>query len=252
MGLFSELGVGSSSGQPMAKRGFFGFWNAFARDGWNWVFAGFLTVLSSLPYFIGLIVSLDSTSLFPMAVTAPLGGMLLGSQLTGLADTLLRSLRHEDRPWWRTYRASWKRNLRASLLPGLLLGTVLAIQVFTLRFALDVEPSLSTFAWVCLSVLLVTAIASFLFPLLAAVELKLPALLKSAVVLCFHKPLRTLAAAVIQIAYWTAMGWFFPRSLPVFIIFQFWFPVAVSTGLIYPPLERAYDLEARIRDLHGE
>ena len=242
----------SGDGEPVARKGFLGFWDSFVHDGWNWVFSSSIAVVSALPYFIGLYISLDGTSLFPMALTAPLGGLIAGPQLVGLADTILRSLRHEDTFWWRTYRSSWKRNFRGALLPGLFFGTLLAIQVFTLRFAVDVEPSLSTIAWVGLSVLLVTAISTFLIPLLAAVELRLPNLFKSAVVLCFHKPLRTLTAAILQIAYWVALAAFFPKSLPVFIIFQFWFPMAISMAIIYPPLERAYDLEARIRDLHGE
>ena len=47
------------------------------------------------------------------------------------ADTVLRSLRDEPGYWWETYRRVWKRNARESLVPGMLTGLVLSIQIFT-------------------------------------------------------------------------------------------------------------------------
>lgn len=248
MGLFSELGVGGGK-TPMAKKGFFGFWNRFARDGWSWVFSGALAVAGALPYAIGLIVSVQTTSLLPMVIAAPLGGMLAAPELVCMADTLLRSMRDEDFLWWRAYRKSWARNFKSALLPGLIFGTLSAIQFFSLYYAMFIEPDITQIVWLGLSIFLTTAVLTYTVVISAAVDLKFPALIKAGVVLLFHKPLRTLAAVLLQLLYWAAAAWFYPKSLPVFIIFQFWFPMSVATAIIYPPVERAYDLENQIKKL---
>ena len=236
--------------QPAVRqRGWRRFFQLLARDGWNWYFAGGLAALSALPFLIGMIVSVEENALLPMLLTSPLGGLLTAPQLVGLADTLLRSLRDEESAWWATYRRSWKRNVRASLLPGAVFGLLFGIQLFTLCHVVTAEPDLAVGAWVMLSVLLITPVVAELLVLQAAVELPFQSLLRSAVILCFRKPARTLGALLIQLAYWGALVWLYPRSLVAFGLLHFWFPTAISTLLIYPPLEEAFDLENRIREL---
>lgn len=228
------------------------FVRRFRRDGWHWYFAGYLVIISALPYVAGLIFSIDNLSLFPMLITAPIGGMLAAPQLCGLADTLLRSFRDEEQDsWWKTYRKVWKRNWKATLLPGAIFGTISALQLFTLNY-LALEGDFAMFVWVAFTVLITTPILSFLIVLLAVVEERFLMLVRNSVILCFHKPLRMLAALLVQLIYWGLICWFFPKSLPVFILTQFWLPTSVATALIYPPVEKAFDLEKRILEIHAQ
>ena len=61
-----------------------------------------------------------------------LGGMIAAPQIVGLNDTILRTLRDEPGYWWETYRHTWKRNLKESLLPGAVCGLLLAMELFSL------------------------------------------------------------------------------------------------------------------------
>ena len=66
--------------------------------------------------------------------------MIAAPQIVGLNDTILRSLRDEPGFWWATYRRAWKRNVKASLLPGAVCGLLLAMEIFT-AFHLDTSQS---------------------------------------------------------------------------------------------------------------
>ena len=58
--------------------------------------------------------------------------MIAAPQIVGLNDTILRTLRDEPGYWWETYRRTWKRNLKESLLPGAVCGLLLAMELFSL------------------------------------------------------------------------------------------------------------------------
>lgn len=254
MGLFLKCATKREDQEPIApqENARTRFVCRFRRDGWHWYFAGYLVIISALPYVAGLIVSIDNLSLFPMLIAAPIGGMLVAPQLCRLADTLLRSLRDEEQDsWWKTYRKVWKRNWKATLLPGAIFGTISALQLFTLNY-LMLEGDLAMLVWVVFTILITTSILTFLIVLLAVVDERFFLLVRNSVILCFHKPLRTLAALLVQLIYWGLICWFFPKSLPVFILTQFWFPTSTATALIYPPVEKAFDLEKKILEIHTQ
>lgn len=102
------------------KRGFPRFLELLGRDFWKYFKAGFLALLGALPFLIGMSFALQSHVLLFAPAAGVIGGAIAGPGLCGLADTILRSLRNEPGFWWHLYRRAWKRNAKASLLPGAL------------------------------------------------------------------------------------------------------------------------------------
>ena len=84
---------------------------------------------------------METHSLIPLLAAGILGGMLAAPQIVGLNDTILRALRDEPGYWWGTYKRAWKRNAKASLLPGAVCGLLLALEIFTL-FHLDIRENM--------------------------------------------------------------------------------------------------------------
>lgn len=117
------------------KRGFPRFLELLGRDFWKYFKAGFLALLGALPFLIGMSFALQSHVLLFAPAAGVIGGAIAGPGLCGLADTILRSLRNEPGFWWHLYRRAWKRNAKASLLPGALGGGLLAVQGFLLFHA---------------------------------------------------------------------------------------------------------------------
>ena len=250
MGLFNMFetkpGPGVRPDEPR-KKGLARLAEVIARDWGRFLGAGALAALSILPYAAGMVVSVETLALLPMLVTCPLGGMLAAPALVGLADTILRSLRDEPGYWWPAWRRAWRQNWKAALLPGAAGGLLFGGQLFMLRYFVFIAPDLGYLVWVALGAVLAAAVAGFLVPLLALLDAPLPAQLRNAVLLCFRRPLRTLAAAAVQFIYWGAVTLLYPYSLPVFCLTTFWLPELIALQILYPPLEQALDLEKRVR-----
>jgi hypothetical protein len=72
-----------------------------------------------------------------MLISAAVGGILAGPVLVGMYDTVLRALRDEAGYWWVTYRKAFKRNFKASILPGVLYCVVVTLQIFLVYFCFN-------------------------------------------------------------------------------------------------------------------
>ena len=128
---FDKAGPGVPENAPR-KKGLARFWEMLSRDSFAFWRAGMLALLSALPFMLGVWFAVATHALLPLLAAGLLGGALMAPQLVGLNDTILRSLRDEPGYWWATYCRAWKRNAKASLLPGAVFGLVLGAQIFAL------------------------------------------------------------------------------------------------------------------------
>ena len=252
MGLFSYDFYGGGHGDhPNAprKKGLARLWEVLREDALHLMGAGFLAALSVIPYAIGLMISIDSHALFPMAITCPLGGMLAAPQLCGLSDTILRALRDDHSRWWDTYRRAWKQNAKGCLLPGALGGLLFGFQLL-MFYQIDVaEVDLFLLASMLLGAALSTAIASWLLPQLALMNLPLHRALLNAVLLCGGHPLKTLGTTLLQLAYWGLIVLAFPDTLILFVLLNFWAATFIVTFVQYEPLDSTFKIEASVAEL---
>ena len=135
MGLFTrnfdKPGPGVSPDAPR-KKGAARFFEILGRDFSTIWLAGILAMLGGLPFAAGVWFAVETHSLVPLVIAGVLGGMIAAPQIVGLNDTILRTLRDEPGYWWETYRRTWKRNLKESLLPGAVCGLLLAMEIFSL------------------------------------------------------------------------------------------------------------------------
>ena len=130
-GSYNRPGPGVRPDEPR-KKGFARLIEILGRDLWPFFKAGFLTLLGAVPFLVLMVMAIATHAVIFVLAAGIIGGMIAAPQMCGLADTVLRSLRDEPGYWWTTYRRAWKRNAKASLLPGALGGLVLATQIFTL------------------------------------------------------------------------------------------------------------------------
>ncbi len=246
MGLFyPDLNGMGPGGTPdlREKRGLARFWEILTRDTWGLLASGLLAAVSVVPYVIGNMVSIDSHALLPMFITAPLGGMLAVPQLCGAADTVLRALRDEPGFWWRTYRRAWKQNVKGCLLPGAVGGLLFAIQIFILcQINVETVDLLLLFAML-LGVFVATAIATWLLPQLALMDLPTGRAVLNAILLSIRHPLKTLVATLLQLAYWGLIVMAFPDTLILFVLLNFWLPTLVVEMILYSDLDETFGIE---------
>ena len=255
MGLFSYDFYGGGRGEePNAprKKGLARLWEVLREDALHLIGAGFLAVFSVIPYAIGLMISIDSHALIPMAVTCPLGGMLAAPQLCGLSDTILRALRNDHSRWWDTYRRAWKQNVKGCLLPGALGGLLFGFQLL-MFYQIDVaQVDLFLLASMILGAALSTAIASWLLPQLALMDLPLHRALFNAVLLCGGHPLKTLGITLLHLAYWGFIVLAFPDTLILFVLLNFWMTTFIVTFVQYEPLDNTFGIEESIAEMERQ
>ena len=243
---YDRPGPGVNPDTPR-KKGAARFFEVLGRDLGAFWCAGMLALLSALPFILGLGLSLATHAIFPMLLAGALGGMIAAPQLTGLHDTILRSLRDEPGYWWATYRRVWKRNAKGSLLPGAVCGLILGMQVFSAwHMATNQGGMLSV---LLIGLILLGGLAQYIFAQVALLDMPFPSLLKNAVLLFFGYLPRTLLGVLWQGLYWGAIVLFFPLSVPVLLATSFWLPAVLSLMAIYPPLEKSFNIEETLRKM---
>ena len=225
------------------KTGLPRFWETLSRDFWDVVRAGLLALAGCLPFLVGAAFSLHSHVLLFAPVCGLLGGAIAGPELCALADTILRGLRDEPGFWWHTYKRAWKRNARASLLPGAVGGLLMSMQVFLLFHAGALELSAGAGAGLAAGLLLVLAVSIYLWPQLALMDLNFFQLLKNSGLLFLGQLPRSIAALAVLAGYLGLMLRFFPLSASLLPLLNLWCPALPALFLIYPGIRENFRIE---------
>lgn len=233
------------------KKGAARFIEVLGRDMTSFWLASFLAMLSALPFVLGLWFSVVTHALLPMLISGVLGGMIAAPQLCGLQDTILRSLRDEPGYWWTTYRRAWKRNVKASLLPGALGGLVLATQIFTLFHMNSQSGNIMPILLLVGSVLL-AGLAQYVFAQVALLDMPFLTTFKNAVFLFLGYLPRTMLGVVWQLVYWGVVILLWPISSILLIITGTWLPALLSLMAIYPVLDKSFHVEERVKEMREE
>lgn len=247
---YDRPGPGVNPDTPR-KKGAARFVEVLGRDLGSFWLAGGLVLISGTPFVLGLWFSLNTHALLPMLLAGVLGGMLAAPQLVGLQDTILRSLRDEPGYWWTRYSRAWKRNAKASLLPGALCGLVLATQVFS-AYHYTVEQGALVPVALLMGLIFLSGLAQYLFAQIALLNMSFGGILRNALLLFFGYLPRTLLGVLWQLLYWGALLMFWPLSAPAVLLTGVWLPSLLSLMAIYPVLNKSFKLEETIQKMREE
>jgi len=243
MGIFPSYDGPGPEREAPRKKGIFRLWEILSRDFWDLFRAGFLALLGCAPFLLGVAYSLSAHALIYAPIAGLAGGAVAGPGLCALADTILRSLRDEPGFWWHTYRRVWKRNARASLLPGAAGGGLLATQAFLLFHAGALGMRAAVGAALAAGVLLVLALSLYLWPQLALMELSFPQLVKNSALLFAGKLPRSLGALAAVAVYLWLMIRFYLFAASLLPLANLWLPALPALFLIYPGINEAFHIE---------
>lgn len=248
---FDKPGPGVHPDEPR-KTGYPRFEELLLRNGWNFFKAGLFACVSFLPFFFGLVISVTVHQFPLMLLSGIVGGAVMGPQITGLADTILRAQRDEPGIWWLVYKDAWKANWKASLIPGALTGFLFACLIFALLHLNPNSLSIAVLFMLALSCLLCLAVFTYMFPQIALFDMKLGQILRNALLLTLRHPVRTLCAALFQAIYWGVILAYYPLSQILLPLTGLWFPMFVGLSIVYTPMEADFDLEALVKQHQNE
>lgn len=251
MGLFPRFDLEEPERSPDAPRktGIPRLWELVRRDFWDNFRAGFLALMGCIPFMIGMFfaVSVHAVLLAPLA--GLIGGAVAGPELCALADTLLRGMRDDTgRAWWPSYRKAWRRGAKASLLPGGLGGALLACQLFLLLHAGELQMDAVVGMALVAGILFLLGLSLYLWPQAALMELSLGRLIRNSALLFVGQLPRTAAALAVYAVYILISLRFFAFALSLLPLTNFWLPTLPALFLVYPGLNRAFQIEEKFRD----
>ena len=248
---FTRPGPGVRPDAPR-KKGVARLAEIMGRDMWNFFRAGFLAFLGCLPFIIGMFFAVETHALLFMLLAGIIGGLIAGPELSAMADTVLRSLRDEPGYWWETYRRVWKRNARESLVPGMLTGLVLSIQIFTLFHMSVISAGIVTWVLLILSFVVTLGLESYIWPQIALLDLPFFGIVKNSALLFLGYLPRSAGAVLIQLVYWALILLFFPLTLYILPLTSVWVPLVPSLLCIYPALNKSFDIEKTITKMRED
>ena len=258
MGLFPsandfKAGKGVEKDAPR-KTGVRRFFELVGRDMNSMFLANLLTCLGFVPVISLVYIGFLMNNLPVMLISAAVGGILAGPVLAGMYDTVLRALRDEAGYWWVTYRKAFKRNFKASILPGVLYCVVVTLQIFLVYFCFNMlyhGTNVGVPLWVAtvLNLLIFQMLFAYMWPQIALLDQPLSLTLKNSINCMIAFLPHALAASIVQILFWGVVILCMPLGLLLMLIFGFWFVTEVSCQIIYGDIEKVFHIEESIRKM---
>lgn len=258
MGLFPsandfKAGNGVEADAPR-KTGVRRFFELVGRDMNSMFLANLLTLVGFLPVICLVYIGFLMNNLPVMLISAAVGGILAGPALSGMYDTVLRALRDEAGYWWVTYRKAFKRNFKASILPGILYCVVVTLQIFLVYFCFNMlyhGTNVGVPLWVAtvLNLVLFHMLFSYMWPQIVLLDQPLGQTLKNSINCMIAFLPHALAAAIVQILFWGVVILCMPLGLLLLVVFGFWFSTEVSCQIVYGDLDRVFHIEENIRKM---
>ena len=257
MGLFSSRyykeGPGVEKDAPR-KKGIARFFEVVGRDLNSLFLANVLTFVGFLPMICIVYLGFLAGSLPLLLAGAVIGGLFAGPALSGMYDTVLRALRDEPGYWWATYRRAFRQNAKASLLPGILYGLVVTVQIYLVWFCArslsDGNVSIPLWVATALNLVLFHMLFSYLWPQIVLLDQPLILTLKNCLTCMLAFFPRALATALVTILSGGLLVTMIPAGLFLILLAGFWLPCLICCQIVYPDMDRVFHIEENIRKLH--
>lgn len=261
MGLFPSVndfkaGPGVEKDAPR-KTGIGRFFELVGRDMNGMFLANLLTCIGFIPVISLVYIGFLMNSLLVMLGGAAVGGVLAGPVLAGMYDTVLRALRDEAGYWWTTYRRAFRRNFRASILPGIFYCVVVTVQIFIVYFCFNllyqgVNVGLPLWVGMVLNLVIFHMFFSYMWPQVVLLDQPLLATFKNSLNCMMAFLPHALAASIVQVVFWGLVILCMPLGLLLMLVFGFWFSCEVSCQIVYGDIDRVFQIEKRLQKLRDE
>ncbi len=235
---------------PGRKQGFPRYREVLEGNLKSFFLTGFLTLITFIPFFAGMIYAVLSTSFLYAICAGVVGGLFAGPGMACLYDMILRRLRDDLDDMWYCWKNSFSNNFKASLLPGVVEFTFLGMLVFSsvMMFSGKMPFSWGDALLLFLSGLLLFMLFSIWWPQVVLFDQGVSAHLKNSVMFIFLHFWKVLGAALIRLVWWVMIFLFLPWSAFLVPILGIWYIQFLSIFMIYKKLDYDFDIEDKIRE----
>lgn len=227
------------------QTGFNRYKQLLSLHAWDWIKLNALTLLGLVPLAVGILYAIGVSSILVLLPVSLLGGMVFGPFVSGMYDSMLRSMRDDPMPWWSSYKKSWKQNFTESLLPGALLGLMIGLFGFMgmLFWWAQTPPSTATVLLFFFAVLLVVIMAGLYWPQLVLFRQSPGVRMRNSLLFCIQNFWRVFGVGLLQLGYWAVFILFAPWTLLILPVLGVWYIVFLSQFLLYDAMDSALSIE---------
>lgn len=224
------------------------------RDIKRFFLVNLFTLIGFLPFFIGVLFAILSSSTLILLPACILGGAFAGPALSGMYDTVFRSLRDAPGKCLENYKRALKQNWRQSILPGIIFCLLLGFYLFMLMmfWQASSSPGFGTLALYLFSLLIFTMVFSLFWPQLILFDQGSKQTLKNCLLFLLRFFWKTLGCAVLQIFYWGILVLFLPWSVILLPLTGFWLILFTANFLLYRTLNESFGIEEKITETFPE
>lgn len=211
---------------------------------------GFITLGFLLPFGLGMVYAILTTSSLVMLVVSIVGGAVSGPGVACMYDIILRRLRDDKSDWWVCYKKSMRQNWRAAILPGMVQCVFLGFLIFSgaLLWWAKLPGSIWTAAILAFSALLFMMVLSVWWPQVVLFDQRAGVQLKNAVLFILFHLGRVLGTAALQVAWWVIMFLFLPWTAFLVPFLSMWYILYLAVFILYRPLDEAFRIEGQINE----
>lgn len=247
MGLFFQ-----KNSVPTGRRltGFPRYAELISRDFKLFLGANLLTLFFLLPFLIGLSISLMSTSILLLIPTCLIGGAIAGPAIASLCDITLRSLRDTPGLCLAHYKKAWKQNWKQSVVPGILLFTLIGADTFMIMMLwISKRPvGFGTIGiFLCGLILMLMFFSTFWSQVVLFQQSGLQSA-RNSLFFMIRYFWKVLGCAILKILYWGCILLFMPVSSILVPFFGLWFIEFSVNFLLYNALNTTFRIEEQIAE----
>lgn len=236
----------TSSGRRLT--GFARYTEVLERNFKKYFLTNLMTLLGFLPFGIGAVYAVLSSSLLVMILAGIIGGIFAGPALACMYDAIFRGLRDVKPRFWRDYTHALKQNWRQSILPGILFCLLVGADIFmAMLFWWSTSfPGWGTIAIYLFSILIMTMWFSIAWPQIVLFDQPLRQNARNCLLFILRYFPRTCGAALLQVLYWGVIALFLPWSVMLLPLTGFWLILYTANFLMYNTLDNAFQIEEQI------
>lgn len=223
----------------------------------NWkqfFLADLLTLAGLLPFGFGLGYAIYATSVLVLIPVCVIGGLIAGPFTAAMYDLILARLRDNLDDWWYRWKKSMRQNLRASLLPGVVMCLFIGFLAFSIALIwwATVPPTPGTVAVLAASAMLCLMVFSVWWPQVVLFDQKPGIQLKNCILFCIRYFWKVVGVAAQQLVWWAFLVVILPWSAFVIPFLGVWYIWFVSCFFLYDPLDEAFCIEEQIAQAFPE
>lgn len=246
--------MGGTLGAAQEDRHSTGYtWHVIVDNLSRFIITGLLTVVFAIPGCSGMLLGMMWNRPEILLLSGGIGFAIVGPAYGAMYDACLMAYMGYPGRWWERYCKVLRREWKGCLVPGLVMGLIIATVVNVFMnihegHAVDLNVILCTVILVVVSF----CILSYYWTQRMLLDLGLVQTVKNSWIMMIMHPVKGLGAAMIRIVYWALMMILYPYSLIFLLVLSVWFPTYMTVRVVYDSLDEALQLDQRFEEARSE